>query len=44
MSIPDHARTNFVTLLRAAEGGNLALMECQPRRADHVVARLRAAA
>jgi Family of unknown function (DUF6117) len=28
MSIPDHARTNFDTLLRAASNGNLALMEC----------------
>ncbi|MBN9068010.1 MAG: hypothetical protein J0H60_16570 [Rhizobiales bacterium] len=28
MSIPDHARTNFQTLLRAAADGNLALMEC----------------
>lgn len=28
MSIPDHARTNFETLLRAASDGNLALMEC----------------
>lgn len=28
MSIPDHARTNFNTLLRAAGDGNLALMEC----------------
>ena len=28
MAIPDHARTNFNTLLRAAEDGNLALMEC----------------
>ena len=28
MSIPAHARTNFQTLLRAAEDGNLALMEC----------------
>jgi hypothetical protein len=28
MSIPDHARTNFQNLLRAAEDGNLALMEC----------------
>ncbi|MCP2138642.1 hypothetical protein J2S28_005766 [Rhizobium sp. SLBN-94] len=28
MSIPDHARTNFDTLLRAASDGNLALMEC----------------
>ena len=27
MSIPDHARTNFDTLLRAASNGNLALME-----------------
>lgn len=29
MSIPSFARTNFQTLLRAAEDGNLALMECQ---------------
>ena len=28
MSIPNHARTNFQTLLRAAADGNLALMEC----------------
>ena len=28
MSIPDHARSNFQTLLRAAGDGNLALMEC----------------
>jgi len=28
MSIPDHARANFETLLRAAVDGNLALMEC----------------
>ena len=28
MAIPDHARTNFNTLLRAAGDGNLALMEC----------------
>lgn len=28
MSIPDHARGNFETLLRAAGDGNLALMEC----------------
>ena len=28
MSIPNHARTNFDTLLRAASDGNLALMEC----------------
>ena len=27
MSIPDHARSNFKTLLRAAADGNLALME-----------------
>ena len=26
--IPDHARTNFQTMLRAAENGDLALMEC----------------
>jgi len=28
MSIPDHARANFQTLLRAAKRGDLALMEC----------------
>lgn len=28
MSIPDHARANFETLLRAAADDNLALMEC----------------
>ena len=28
MSIPDHARANFQTLLRAAADSNLALMEC----------------
>ncbi|MEO8884086.1 MAG: DUF6117 family protein [Devosia sp.] len=28
MSIPDHARANFETLLRAAGDGNLALVEC----------------
>ena len=28
MAIPDHTRTNFNTLLRAAADGNLALMEC----------------
>ena len=28
MSIPDHARANFQTLLRAADDGNLALLEC----------------
>lgn len=28
MSIPEHARENFQTLLRAAQDGNLALMEC----------------
>ena len=28
MSIPDHARANFQTLLRAAAESNLALMEC----------------
>jgi hypothetical protein len=27
MSIPDHARANFQTLLRAAADNNLALME-----------------
>jgi hypothetical protein len=28
MSIPDHARANFQTLLCAAADGNLALLEC----------------
>ena len=28
MTIPDHARANFETLLRAAADCNLALMEC----------------
>ena len=28
MSIPEHAQANFQTLLRAAEKGDLALMEC----------------
>ncbi|MFW2829812.1 DUF6117 family protein [Brucella anthropi] len=28
MSIPDHARANFQTLLRAATCGDLALVEC----------------
>ena len=32
MSIPDHARANFETLLRAAADGNLALMECADAR------------
>lgn len=29
MAIPDYLSANFQTLLRAAEDGNLALMECQ---------------
>ncbi|MGL4243440.1 MAG: DUF6117 family protein [Beijerinckiaceae bacterium] len=29
MAIPDHARKNFQTLQRAAEAGDLALMECR---------------
>jgi hypothetical protein len=28
MAIPDYARKNFQTLLRAAEAGHLALLEC----------------
>jgi hypothetical protein len=28
MAIPDYARANFETLLRAAANGDLALMEC----------------
>ncbi len=29
MSIPEHVRKNFNTLLRAAANGHLALMECR---------------
>ena len=29
MAIPDHARANFDTLMRAAAAGDLALMECR---------------
>ncbi len=29
MAIPEYARKNFQTLLRAAEAGHLALMECR---------------
>jgi len=29
MAIPEHARKNFQTLLRAAQNGDLALMECK---------------
>ena len=28
MAIPDHARANFDTLVKAAKAGDLALMEC----------------
>ena len=28
MAIPDHARANFETLLKGAQAGELALMEC----------------
>ncbi len=28
MPIPDHARANFETLVKAAKAGDLALMEC----------------
>lgn len=28
MAIPDYARTNFDTLVKAAKAGDLALMEC----------------
>ncbi|KVK54316.1 hypothetical protein BCY90_15685 [Agrobacterium deltaense] len=34
MAIPDYARTNFETLLRAARDGNLALMECLDARTE----------
>ena len=36
MSIPDHASKNFQTLLRAAEAGHLALMECADARTGEV--------
>ena len=36
MAIPEHARTNFQTLLRAAGDGNLALMECADARTGEV--------
>ncbi len=45
MSIPNHARANFQTLLRAAADGNLALLECTdaatgaPRYVDCAVGR-----
>ena len=45
MSVPDHARANFQTLLRAAADGNLALMECihaatgEPRYVIYAVGR-----
>lgn len=32
MTIPNHAKSNFQTLLRAAADGNLALMECLDSR------------
>lgn len=32
MTIPNHAKANFHTLLRAAADGNLALMECLDTR------------
>jgi hypothetical protein len=34
MAIPEYARTNFRTLLRAAQDGNLALMECLDARTE----------
>lgn len=34
MAIPDYALTNFRTLLRAAQDGNLALMECLDARTE----------
>ncbi|ESY71798.1 hypothetical protein X743_18895 [Mesorhizobium sp. LNHC252B00] len=36
MTIPDHARANFQTLLRAAADGNLALMECKDAATDEL--------
>ncbi|WP_414832753.1 DUF6117 family protein [Afifella sp. YEN Y35] len=32
--IPDHIRANFQTLMRAAENGDLALMECADAETD----------
>ncbi len=37
MSIPDHARANFQTLLRAAADRNLALMECSDAVTSEVI-------
>lgn len=34
MAIPEYARANFGTLLRAAQKGNLALMECLDARTE----------
>ncbi|CAK7260931.1 MULTISPECIES: DUF6117 family protein [unclassified Shinella] len=34
MAIPEYVRVNFRTLLRAAQDGNLALMECLDARTD----------
>lgn len=36
MAIPDYARNNFQTLLRAAEAGHLALMECPDAASSEV--------
>ena len=34
MAFPDHARVNSQTLLRAAQAGDLALLECQDAVTD----------
>ena len=36
MAIPDYARRNFQTLLRAAKAGHLALMECKDSRTGEI--------
>ena len=36
MAIPDYAQINFQALVRAAQGGNLALMECLDARMEEV--------
>lgn len=36
MAIPDYARTNFETLVKAAKAGNLALMECTEAQSGEI--------
>lgn len=36
MAIPDYARTNFETLVKAAKAGDLALMECTEAQSGEI--------